>query len=68
MTSVYLRACLSGGTAAGNKSTRRQHPSVSPQRGRAKLEAADGIREMLGWDKSVKAGEPENDSPLMGLR
>jgi hypothetical protein len=21
---------------------------------------------MLGWDKSVKAGEPENDSPLMG--
>ena len=27
----------------------------------AKVEAADGIRKMLGWDKSVKAGEPDDD-------
>jgi hypothetical protein len=27
----------------------------------AKVEAADGIRKMLGWDKSAKAGEPEDD-------
>lgn len=27
----------------------------------AKVEAADGIRKMLGWDKVVKAGEPEDD-------
>ena len=34
MTSVPLRACLSGRTGAGNKSSRRQHPSGSPERGR----------------------------------
>jgi hypothetical protein len=27
----------------------------------SKVEAADGIRKMLGWDKVVKAGEPEDD-------
>jgi hypothetical protein len=27
----------------------------------AKMEAADGIRKMLGWDKVVKAGEPDDD-------
>ena len=27
----------------------------------AKIEAAEGIRKMLGWDKSMKAGEPEDD-------
>jgi hypothetical protein len=27
-----------------------------------KVEAADGIRKMLGCDKSVKAGEPEDES------
>jgi hypothetical protein len=26
-----------------------------------KIEAADGIRKMLVWDKSMKAGEPEDD-------
>lgn len=27
----------------------------------AKVEAADGIRKMLGWDKAVKADQPEDD-------
>jgi hypothetical protein len=27
----------------------------------AKVEAADGIRKMLGWDKSLKAGEPDDE-------
>jgi hypothetical protein len=27
----------------------------------AKVKAADGIRKMLCWDKSVKAGESEDD-------
>ena len=27
----------------------------------AKIEAADGIRKMLGWDKPIKSGEPEDD-------
>jgi hypothetical protein len=26
-----------------------------------KVEAADGIRKMLGWDRVVKPGEPEDD-------
>ena len=27
----------------------------------SKVDCADGIRKMLGWDKSVKAGEPDDD-------
>ena len=34
----------------------------------AKVEAADGIRKMLGWDRVAKPGEPEDDSHLTVFR
>jgi hypothetical protein len=37
--------------------TVHKKPLIMP----AKVEAADGIRKMLGWDKSLKAGEPDDD-------